>query len=234
MRRIVVALAALAVVAMSSRAPAGLALIKRVGPHFRVLCHFDDSTSAEAALETAEAIWPRAAELYGLPDAPLDPPLDVHLYRRAEDYLAVERELVGGKFDRNLAFSSFDTASSYVPVQPDLTDDALASVGLTAQTRHNVAHEATHLVSYRATPNFRSFPQWATEGAAVWVESETATARGWSAGLGEARSSRRTWCSLESSSPAGSFRPPRRSSAARRRTSTCTSATPCSRSSSGG
>jgi hypothetical protein len=185
MRRIVLAIAALAVLAMSSRAPAGLALIKRVGPHFRVLCHFDDGPSADAALETAEAIWPRAAALYGLPDAPLDPPLDVHLYRRAEDYLATERELAGGKFDRNLAFSSFDTTSSYVPVQPELTDDALASVGLTAQTRHNVAHEATHLVSYRATPNFRVFPQWATEGAAIWIESETTAARGWSAGFGE-------------------------------------------------
>lgn len=185
MRRLAVLIAAALLALAPSGAPAAANFVIRTGPHFRVLCHFEDDASAAAALETVEAAWPLASKLFGLPDAPLDPPADVHLFRRAQDYLAAERELVGGKFDRNLAFSSYDTKSSYVPVQPDLTDEALASVGLTAQTRHNLAHEATHLVSYRATPNYRSFPQWASEGAAVWVDAETTAARGWSAGLGE-------------------------------------------------
>ncbi len=184
MRRLVLLIAGLLIALLPSGAPAAASFVIRTGAHFRVLCHFEDEPSAATALETVEAAWPLASGLYGLPDAPLDPPLDVHLFRNARDYLATERDLAGGKFARNLAFSSYDTRSSYVPVQPDLTDEALASVGLTAQTRHNLAHEATHLVSYRATANFRAFPQWASEGAAVWVESETTAARGWSAGLG--------------------------------------------------
>lgn len=185
MSRLGFLIAGLFVALFPSGAPAASNFVIRAGPHFRVLCHFDDDRCAAAALETVEAAWPLASSLYGLPDEPLDPPLDVHLFRNAADYLAAERELSGGRFAQNLAFSSYDTRSSYVPVQPDLSDEALASVGLTAQTRHNLAHEATHLVSYRATPNFRAFPQWASEGAAVWAAAETMTARGWSAGLGE-------------------------------------------------
>ena len=186
MRRLVLAIAVLAVVAMlPSRAPAGLALIKRAGPHFRVLCHFDDGASADAALETAEAIWPLASKMYGLTDAPLDPPLDVHLYRRTADYLAAEHDIGVGTFDRNLAFSSYETRSSYVAVQPDLTDDALADVGITAQTRHLIAHEAAHLVRYRVSPGLRSHPGWISDGAAIWIEEETLAAHGWSAGGGE-------------------------------------------------
>jgi hypothetical protein len=156
-----------------------------MGAHFRVICHFESDACASAALETAEAIWPIASALYGLPAAPLETPLDVHLYRRAADYLVQERELAIGTFDRNLAFWSFETRSAYVAVQPDLTDETLAAIGLTAQTRHLVAHEAAHLVRGRASSTFRSHPAWFADGVALWIEEEAMTARGWSAGQDE-------------------------------------------------
>jgi hypothetical protein len=184
MLRIVAAFAVLlTLLASSSRA--GLGFVKRAGPHFRVLCHFDDPACADAALETAEATWPLASELYGLPPGPLDTLFDVHLYRNAAEYLATEREVGLGDFDKNLAFSSFETRSAYVAVQPDLGDEALAAVGLTAQTRHLVAHEAAHLVRYRVSPGFRSHPGWLADGAAKWIAEETLAARGWSAGGAE-------------------------------------------------
>ena len=162
-------------------ASAGLGLVRRTGPHFRVLCHFDDERSADAALETVEAVWAPASSLFGLRDEPLDPPLDVHLYRRTADYLAADREVSGGRYAKNLGFSDIATRASYVPIQPDLSDETLAVVGLTAQTRHTLAHEAAHLVSYRACPEIRSAPEWVGEGAAIWIERQALVARGWSA-----------------------------------------------------
>jgi len=171
-----------AFVLVAASAPAAPDVVLKVGPHFRVICHFGDDDAATAALDTVEAIWPAASDLYGLPAGPLESPLSVHLYRRAAAYLATERELAGGKFDKNLAFSSFDTRASYVAAQPDLSDDAFAAVGLTAQTRHLLAHEAAHLVRYLASPAFRLHPDWLSDGAAIWIEEQALASRGWSAG----------------------------------------------------
>lgn len=178
----VLTVAALAFVAASPSAPAAPNFLVKAGPHFRVLCHFDDDDAAAAALDTVEAVWPAASDLYGLSAAPLETPLDVHLYRDAAAYLAAEREVAGGKFDKNLAFSSYDTRSSYVAVQPDVSDETLAAVGITAQTRHLLAHEAAHLVRYTASPAFRAHPGWFADGAATWIEDQALAARGWSAG----------------------------------------------------
>jgi hypothetical protein len=169
-------------VLVPATAPAAAGAKVKVGPHFRVICHFEDDDVAAAALETVEAIWPAASDLYGLPPTPLDAPLNVHLFRRAADYLAEERNLADGNFDKNLAFWSFDTRSAYVAVQPDVTDETLAAIGLTAQTRHLLAHEAAHLVRDLASPAARVHPNWLCDGAAIWIEEKTLAARGWSAG----------------------------------------------------
>ena len=180
MRRLPVAVVAFALAASSAPAsPTGPAVIEKTGPHFRVLCHIDDDAIAAAALETVEAVWPLASSLFGLPDEPVSPRLEVHLYRNVADYLAASRELAGNDFDRNMAFTSFETRSSYVALQPDLKDEALVRVGITSLTRQSLAHEAAHLVEFRATPNFRAVPQWLAEGSAVWIASETLVAKGW-------------------------------------------------------
>jgi len=167
---------------VAARAPAATGAKVKQGPHFRVICHFDDDASAESALETVEAIWPAASQLYGLAPGPLAAPLNVHLFRRPADYLVEERNLAAGDFDRNLAFWSFDTHAAYVAVQPDLTEETFAALGLTAQTRHLLCHEAAHLVRDLASPSARFHPNWLCDGAAIWIEEQATAARGWSVG----------------------------------------------------
>ena len=180
------ALAAFALLGTAAHAtPAPDDPLVRDGPHFRLVCHLGDERIAAAALETVEAIWPLASGFYGFTDAPLDPLLEVHLYRDAAAYRAAEQTLALGAFGKNLAFSSYATRAAYVALQPDLTDETLAAVGLTTQTRHLLAHEAAHLVRFRASPAYRSHPGWFGDGAAIWIEEETMLARGWSAGLDE-------------------------------------------------
>lgn len=180
------ALAAVALLGTAAHAaPAPDDPLVRDGPHFRLVCHFSDERIAAAALETAEAIWPLASGFYGFADAPLDPLLEVHLFRDAASYRAVEQTLALGAFGKNLAFSSYQTRAAYVALQPDVSDDTLAAVGLTAQTRHLLAHEAAHLVRFRASPAYRLHPGWFGDGAAIWIEEETMAARGWSAGADE-------------------------------------------------
>lgn len=176
-------LVALTVLAAPSRGADGCRIER--GGHFRLICHFDDERCAKAALETVEAIWPAASNLYSLPEGPLDPPIDVHLYRNTADYLVDERALTGGVFDRNLAFTSHETRAAYVAVQPDLGAEALAAIGLTEQTRRLLAHEAAHAVRFRKYPSYRLHPGWFGDGAAQWIEDETMRAHGWCAPLEE-------------------------------------------------
>lgn len=180
-----IAFAGAAALALFARPAPASQFVVVAGTHFRVLCHFDDAKIAEQALATAESVWPIATELYGVRDAPPDPLLDVHLYRDAAAYASAERSFTEGRFARNLAFTHYDTRSSHVAVQPDLTDEALAVVGLNGQTRHQIAHEATHLVSHLASPDYRRYPEWFSEGSAMWVAQEAMTSRGWSAGAEE-------------------------------------------------
>lgn len=180
----VVALAAAwgALAAPDARAAPGYVL--KQGPRFRVHCHFADEAVAAAALDTVEAIWPTASVLYGVADVPEGGLYDVHLFRTPADYLKEERG-ISGKFDRNLAFTSFDTKAAYVALQPNLADEALAATGLTGLTRRMLAHEAAHVVRYRNFPNYQHHPKWFEDGNSQWIEDETMTARGWAPALEE-------------------------------------------------
>jgi hypothetical protein len=141
----------------------------REGEHFRLVCHdFSNEAVADQSLEAVEAVWPRAAELYALDDDLAL--LSVHLYRDANGYAEAEQELTRGAFRRNLAFSHFETMSAHVALQPRLSDEALAEVGLPGQTLRLLAHEAAHLVRYPHNPNYRSHPDWLADGSAAWID----------------------------------------------------------------
>ena len=98
----------------------------------------------------------------------------MHLYRSAEDYVAAELQLTGGKFARNLAFSHWDSQTAHVALQPWLDDDRLVQLGLPAQTQRLLAHEAAHLVRFLAMPNYRSHPEWIADGSASWIDRQAA------------------------------------------------------------
>lgn len=142
----------------------------REDDHFKLICHFVNEAAADQALAALKFTWTRAAELYGSDeDAELEV-LTVHLYRDPAAYVAAEKELTQGAFERNLAFAHFDTLSAHVALQPPLSDEALAQVGLPAQTLRLLAHEAAHLVRFVRVPNHRSHPGWLADGAASWVD----------------------------------------------------------------
>lgn len=146
--------------------------VTRQGEHFQLVCHFANEEVADRALEAVEAVWPRAEELYRLGQDDDLGLLTVHLYRDPAAYERAEEQLTGGKFKRNLAFASHETMSAHVALQPPLSDEALAEVGLPAQTLRLLAHEAAHLVRYSHMRNYRSHPGWLSDGAASWVDEK--------------------------------------------------------------
>ena len=152
-------------------------------PRFRVVCHFGSPAVAEQARAAAEATWPIVAGLLGSGRERPDEPLEVHLYRSAEDYRRADRELTGGAFERNLAFAHFDSRSAHVALQPPVSDAVLERQGLPVGTLRLVAHEAAHLVRYSVAPNHRWHPGWLVDGLATWTEQRVLEGLGRSAGL---------------------------------------------------
>lgn len=141
------------------------------GRHFRIQCHFDGPELAREALVLAEAAWRPTVELLGV-EPELAEKIEIHLMRDPAAYRAIEDTITAGKFERNNAFSSWDTKSAYVAVEPTMSDDVLKRVGLVAQTHRGIVHEAAHLIVYRAWPHFRHHPNWLAEGIAVWVADQ--------------------------------------------------------------
>ncbi|MBL8722625.1 MAG: hypothetical protein JNK49_01190 [Planctomycetes bacterium] len=142
-------------------------VVERAGKHFVVHCHGGDAGLAEAALAAVEAAWAPAAKLLGCLDQVPAAPLPVHLYRTIAGYVAADRELTAGTFERNLAMTHWASRSAHVALQPPLTDEALRALGLPALTAELLAWEATHLVRMHACPNFRDHPQWFADGLAA-------------------------------------------------------------------
>lgn len=139
------------------------------GPHVRVICHFEDAKIAQQALRTAQKAWAPAAKLYGVNDAALFEPSAIHLFRHAEEYMAAQTKLAGGRFRHNLAFSSRRRRAAYIAIQPSCSDRTLAAVGLPALTLRQIAHETAHLASFDAPADGRPQAQWFAEGAATWI-----------------------------------------------------------------
>lgn len=149
------------------------------GEHFRVVCDFENEVLAREALATAEAAFGQAVRLYGEPEVDA---LVLHLYGTRTAYEVAEAKITGGVFRRNLAFSSFASREAHVAIQPECTVDQLTRIGLPTLTRHQIAHEAAHVVCYNAQRNYQYHPTWLAEGAAMWVGEEAMLAGGWSPG----------------------------------------------------
>jgi len=151
-----------------------------LGEHYQVLCHFENARLAEAALETAEAVWPLADKLFAIHTAAPIKPLDIHLYRTIHDYQVAEAALTDGRFRDNLAFSHRRSRASHIAIQPPCTDATLAITGLPALTRYQIAHEAFHLACYSAPLSNLALPRWLKEGSATWAAQRAMETNGWS------------------------------------------------------
>lgn len=159
------------------------AAVAAEGEHFRVLCHFENEAVAREALVVAEAVWRPATEVLGAePD--LERKIDIHLYRTPAVYRIAEAGITNGQFERNNAFSSWSLRSAHIALEPVYSDALLRRIGLTAQTRRNIAHEAAHLVVYHTWPQYRQHPRWLSEGIAIWAADEALVPGGTPKALG--------------------------------------------------
>ena len=149
------------------------------GEHFAVHVHFDSPELAKESLELVEALWPTAAELFGVEDNVPEEKLQIHLYRNAEDYLAAEEPLTQGKFARNLAFTHWATGYAHVALQPDRSDELVKELGLDYQTARLLTHEASHVVRIHACNSYRSHPRWFADAAASWIDEQVLARTGW-------------------------------------------------------
>jgi hypothetical protein len=148
---------------------AGASDVQKVGKYYVLHYHGGDEALAEQALAAVERAWPMVAGAFGVPDAVPAAPLAVHLYRTAAAYEAADKELTGGKFQRNLAMSHWGSKSSHVALQPPCTDEALRALGLPGITVELLAWEAAHLARYELCPNFPDHPDWFVDGLASSV-----------------------------------------------------------------
>jgi len=145
---------------------------------FRIHVHCDNKDVARQVRRVAEKTWGIASKLYAskLPKKKMD----VHLYRNVDGYVAADKKLTGGKFERNQAFAHFKTLSAHVALQPPVSDDLLDIVGLPKQSARLLAHEMSHLVRYARMPNsFRDHPRWLIDGAASYIDERAIIATGY-------------------------------------------------------
>lgn len=144
------------------------------GRFFTVVGRGLTEAAVRDAVETADAAWPYIREVYdsapkgGFRDRPV-----IQVHRTVAGYEQAEYALTRGRFKEHLAFSSWETWESHIAVQPYLSDDALLQAGLPGLTRQQIAHEATHLASYREIKCYKQLPAWMGEGAACYVARRT-------------------------------------------------------------
>lgn len=164
-----------ALVVVASLAPSLRTLeSEATGPHYRVVCHFENEAAAALALEVAESVYPFVAEFYGAGEDALEEKLELHLYSDSAAYETAEAALTGGQFKSNLTFSHWDSKSSHIALQPEVAPQVFEALGLSAQTLRHIAHEAAHTATYSLCPNFRSHPRWFAEGTTQWFEGRWA------------------------------------------------------------
>ncbi|MFK7740329.1 MAG: hypothetical protein AB8H80_08390 [Planctomycetota bacterium] len=133
----------------------------------------DAQRIADEALAMVEGVWPRICRAFGAAASQKPKkPLRVHLYRSVAAYVAADKRLTGGRFERNEAMSHWRSKSAHVAVQPPCSDAFLRTRGLPLQTQAMLAWEACHVARYELCPNFRSHPGWFYDGLAATTAQE--------------------------------------------------------------
>jgi hypothetical protein len=143
------------------------------GPHYRIVCDFENQSVADAALRIAEATWPIAGDLLDLPAAPLPKPLELYLYQTVEKLDFAKSERATDADQKTLALSLPERGESHIAVQPMVSESVLATVGLPSQTRGLIAYHAARLATGRASPFSSVHPNWYAAGLAQWVSLRT-------------------------------------------------------------
>ena len=103
----------------------------------------------------------------------------LRLYRSPNAFRSAVSKRTRGRFDHSFAFADYAAATGHVALQPYLSDEALAEVGLPVLTRYQIAHEATHLCLAVRAREYLDADDWIREGLATWIAGKVMMAGGW-------------------------------------------------------
>jgi len=156
--------------------PPGLATA--TGATFRVVCHFPDARVARMALQLAETAEQVAGEMWGAAPAPPAHPLEIHLYRTVQDFDRAAEALTHRTNHDNLNFFVGERLQSHILVQPLLSDEVLAALGVPLLTKSLIAFQAAQLLRAARAPGWTLQPAWFAAGLGKWVALRTLRAAG--------------------------------------------------------
>ena len=150
------------------------------GERYIVYLDFDDPELAKDVLGAAEAAWKQVRRFLAMDEgeAPV-PLLPIHVYATREAYESVDRELTNGAFAKNLLFAHFATRAVHGVLVPDGAPSAREAFGTGHHFLRQIAHEAAHTAVYASVDNFRSHPDWLSEGIATCMAERVSTLAGW-------------------------------------------------------
>ena len=150
------------------------------GLTFRVVCHFPDPSVARTALQLAETAERMAAEVWGpaAPPAHAARPLELHLYRTVQDFDRAAEALTQRTNHDNLNFFLGDRLQSHILVQPLLSEEAMAALGLPLLTKSLIAFQAAQLLRAARAPGWALQPAWYAAGLGKWIAQRTLRATG--------------------------------------------------------
>jgi|GEM_PF-2637218 len=139
------------------------------GGTFRVVCHFPDDRVARTALQLAEAAAHVAEEVWGPMPVRSAAPLELHLYRTVQDFDRAAEVLTHRTNHDNLNFFVGERLQSHVLVQPLLSQEALAALGLPLLTKSLITFQAAQLLRAARAPGWSLQPAWYAAGLGKWV-----------------------------------------------------------------
>ncbi|MGE0142236.1 MAG: hypothetical protein AB7I19_10285, partial [Planctomycetota bacterium] len=102
---------------------------------------------------------------------------ELHLYREATGYRTATLYRDAKQFQQNLACALLD-GTAHVALQPPVSKEFLAEVGLPLATSRLIAHESAHLARMAAVVDARRHPRWLADAMAQAVAHEVLSQRG--------------------------------------------------------
>jgi hypothetical protein len=163
-------------------APAQTPLHRVAGSRLSAVTHGFDEATARVVLELAESAFEIAERRYSvgasaIPAAERARRPELHLYREASGYRTATLYRDAEQFQQNLACALLD-GTAHVALQPPVSPEFLAEIGLPLATARLIAHESAHLARMAAAVDPQRHPRWFADAFAQVVAHEVLVRRG--------------------------------------------------------
>ncbi len=143
------------------------------GPIQVINDEFSDAQGQETK-KLIEAIEAKASELFGVDFAQYDDDAKIELHLQIQDYYNADKRLNDGAFRTNWSFANSLAMEGHIALQPPVPTELLEAAGIPVQMKMMIGQSATHLLRYRAFKNYRSHPDWFTQGLALHLTMDAA------------------------------------------------------------